>query len=316
MNESLSIKAGAFFMVWLIYFQLVYSELYSNRVMVTRLTTTNHSRDVAGLKYVYPVLSRRSGGLSVGINFNANNACNWRCIYCQVPDLKIGAAPNLDFQLLEDELRFFLDNVLNGDFYQRFEVDEDKRVIKDIAISGNGEPTSLKDFDRAVALIGRVATEAGVLPRSNFVLITNGSLVHRPGVRNGLKKLKEYGGEVWFKLDSATEEGRALMNNAGQSCQASIDNLLLCAKLCPTKLQTCLVAYDKQGLSSKEKDAYLDLLRRIKTKGCALKAVMLYTIARPSLQPESGRLESLPVDMLNAFADEIRLLGFDVLVSD
>lgn len=299
----------------LIYLQSVFSRLYSNRVMVTRLTTTNHSRDVAGLKYVYPVLSRRAGGLSIGINFNINNACNWRCIYCQVPDLKIGAAPDLDFQLLEDELRFFLDDVLNGDFYQRFEVDEDKRIIKDIAISGNGEPTSLKDFDKAVALIGRVATEAGVLPQSNFVLITNGSLVHRPSVQNGLKKLKEYGGEVWFKLDSATEEGRALMNNAGQSCQASVDNLLLCAKLCPTKLQTCLLDYDKQGLSPKEKGAFLDLLKRIKTKGCLLKRVMLYTIARPSLQPESDRLESLPVETLNAFADEIRLLGFDVLVS-
>ena len=282
--------------------------------MVTRLTTTNHSRDIAGLKYVYPVLSRRAGGLSIGINFNTNNACNWRCIYCQVPDLKIGAAPDLDFQLLEDELRFFLNDVVNGDFYQRFQVDEEKRVIKDIAISGNGEPTSVKDFDKVVALLGRVATEVGVLPQSRFVLITNGSLVHRSSVRNGLKALKEYGGEVWFKLDSATEEGRALMNNAGQSRQASVENLLLCAKLCPTKLQTCLLDYDKQGLSPKEKGAFLDLLRSVKAKGCVLKGVMLYTIARPSLQPESGRLERLPVETLDAFADEIRLLGFEVLV--
>ncbi|MDP3590220.1 MAG: radical SAM protein [Methylobacter sp.] len=284
--------------------------------MVTVLTTTNHSRDIAGLKYVYPVLSRRAGGLSIGINFNINNACNWRCIYCQVPDLKVGAAPDLDFQLLEDELRFFLDDVLYGDFYQRFQVDEDKRVIKDVAISGNGEPTSVRDFDKAVALIGKVAMEAGVLPQSNFVLITNGSLVRRPSVQNGLKTLKGYGGEVWFKLDSATQEGRALINNAGQSCQASEENLLLCAKLCPTKLQTCLVNYDKQGLSQKEKKAFLDLLKRIKAKGCELKCVMLYTIARPSLQPESGRLERLSAETLNAFADEIRLLGFDVLVSD
>ncbi len=284
--------------------------------MASILTINNHSRDVAGLKYVYPVLSRRAGGLSIGINFNINNACNWRCIYCQVPDLKVGAAPDLDFQLLEDELRFFLDDVLNGDFYQRFHVDEDKRVIKDIAISGNGEPTSLKDFDKAVALIGKVATEAGILPQSNFVLITNGSLIHRPGVQNGLEKLKQYGGEVWFKLDSATEEGRALINNAGQSCQASVENLLLCTKLCPTKLQTCLLDYDKQGLSLKEKNAFLELLKSIKAKGCELKRVMLYTIARPSQQPESGRLERLSAETLNKFADEIRLLGFDVLVSD
>jgi wyosine [tRNA(Phe)-imidazoG37] synthetase (radical SAM superfamily) len=253
--------------------------------------------------------------LSIGINFNTNNACNWRCIYCQIPDLKIGAAPEMDFQLLEDELRFFLDDVVNGDFFDRFQVDEDKRVIKDIAIAGNGEPTSLKGFARAVELIGIIATEAGVFPNSNYVLITNGSLLHQAKVQAGLKILKHYGGEVWFKLDSATEEGRALINNSGQSCKASVENLILSAKLCATKLQTCLFDYDKQGLSENERTAYLDLLKSIKKRGCELQQVMLYTIARPSMQPEAGRLAPLSAETLNEFANEIRVLGFDVTVS-
>ena len=283
--------------------------------MTSILTVNNHSRDVAGLKYVYPVLSRRAGGLSIGINFNTNNACNWRCIYCQVPDLKIGAAPDLDFQLLEDELRFFLDEVLQGDFYDRFQVAEGQRVIRDIAISGNGEPTSVRDFDKAVALIGKVATDAGVFPQSHFVLITNGSLVHRSNVQNGLKVLKKFGGEIWFKLDSATDQGRALINHAGLSRKSSVENLLLSARLCPTKLQTCLVDYNKQGLSDKEKQAYLNLLMDIKKSGCNLQTVMLYTIARPSLQPEALLLAPLSPEILNAFADQIRFLGFDVSVS-
>jgi wyosine [tRNA(Phe)-imidazoG37] synthetase (radical SAM superfamily) len=283
--------------------------------MVSKLTTTNHCSDIVGLKYVYPVISRRVGGLSVGINFNTNNACNWRCIYCQVPDLKIGSAPEMDFKLLEEELRFFLDDVLNGDFYELFQVDEDKRVIKDIAIAGNGEPTSLKDFARAVELIGKIATEAGVFPQANYVLITNGSLVHQTKVQAGLKILQSYGGEVWFKLDSATEEGRALINNTAQSCKASVENLMLSARLCTTKLQTCLVDYNRQGLSDKEKLAYLDLLKSIKQSGCDLQRVMLYTLARTSLQPEAALLAPLPAEILNAFADEIRLLGFEVTVS-
>jgi wyosine [tRNA(Phe)-imidazoG37] synthetase (radical SAM superfamily) len=232
-----------------------------------------------------------------------------------VPNLKIGAAPEMDFKLLEDELRFFLDDVLNGDFYERFQVDEDKRVIKDIAIAGNGEPTSLKGFAKAIELIGKIATEAGVFPHSNYVLITNGSLVHQTKVQAGLKILNSYGGEVWFKLDSATEEGRGLINNTAQSCKASVENLMLSAKLCTTKLQTCLLDYDKQGLSDKEKLAYLDLLRGIKKSGCNLQEVMLYTIARPSLQPEAVLLAPLAAEILNSFADEIRLLGFDVAVS-
>jgi len=282
---------------------------------VSKLTTTNHCSDIVGLKYVYPVISRRMGGLSIGINFNTNNACNWRCIYCQIPDLKIGAAPEMDFKLLEEELRYFLDNVLNGDFYERFQVDEDKRVIKDIAIAGNGEPTSLKEFAKAVDLIGKIATEAGVFPGSHYVLITNGSLVHQSKVQAGLTVLKSYGGEVWFKVDSATEEGRALINNSAQSSKASFENLMISAKLCTTKLQTCLVDVDKQGFSDKEKQAYLALLGDIKKSGCDLQQVMLYTIARPSMQPEASRLAPLPAETLNAFADEIRLLGFDVAVS-
>jgi wyosine [tRNA(Phe)-imidazoG37] synthetase (radical SAM superfamily) len=282
--------------------------------MASTLTTINHSRDVAGLKYVYPVLSRRAGGLSIGINFNTNNACNWRCVYCQVPDLQVGAAPEMDFQLLEDELRFFLDDVLKGDFYERFLIPDGNRVIKDIAISGNGEPTSLKEFDRAVALIGEIAAEIGVVPQSNFVLITNGSLVHQSRVQAGLKKLREYGGEVWFKFDSATEAGRRLINNAKQSYQASLENLMLSARSCPTRLQTCLLDYDKRGLSEEEKQAYLDMLKTIK-KHVSLKGIMLYTIARPSMQPEAVLLEKLSFETLNAFADEIRQLGFDVSVS-
>ena len=51
------------------------------------LKVTDHDRNAAGLRYVYPVVSRRAGGVSVGINLNPNNACNWRCVYCQVPRL-------------------------------------------------------------------------------------------------------------------------------------------------------------------------------------------------------------------------------------
>ncbi len=281
---------------------------------MSTLVTNNHNRDIAGLKYIYPVLSRRAGGLSIGVNFNTNNACNWRCIYCQVPDLKLGAAPEMDFQLLEDELRFFLQTVLHGDFYSHFQVAKHQRVIKDIAISGNGEPTSLKEFAKAVELIGRVATELGVFPGSHYVLITNGSLLHQPKVQDGLKILKTYGGEVWFKLDSATGEGQALMNNAQQSCQSHIKNLLLATQNCPTKLQICLLDYDGKGLTEQERTAFLGLLTNIKANA-DLQSVMLYTIARPSLQPEASRLAPLFIVVLNEFADEIRRLGFDVSVS-
>ena len=283
--------------------------------MDTKLTTINHATDVVGLTYVYPVISRRVGGLSVGINFNTNNACNWRCIYCQVPDLKLGAAPVLDPALLEAELRFFLNEVLQGDFYERFGVAPDNRVIKDIAIAGNGEPTSLKDFASAIDLIGKVATEMGVFPESQFVLITNGSLVHQAKVQEGLTVLSTYGGEVWFKFDSATTAGRSLINNTAQSCKASLENLILSSQLCHTKVQTCLVDYKGQGVSNEERGAYLEVLTELKKRTTAIKEIMLYTLARPSLQPEAENLQAVSLEFLNSFAEDIKLLGFDVRVN-
>lgn len=282
--------------------------------MTTLLTTTNHDRDVAGLKYVYPVLSRRAGGLSIGINFNTNNACNWRCIYCQVPNLVKGAAPDLDLQLLEEELKFFLDDVQHGDFYRRFQVEADNRVIKDIAISGNGEPTSVKSFSRAITRIGSVATKLGVLPESRIVLISNGSLIHQQKVREGLIALHNYGGEVWLKFDSATKEGRALFNQTAQSVNSALENLRISSELCMTKLQTCLFDYKDQGLSAKEKQAYLDALKTIKAT-TDVNEIMLYTLARPSMQPEASQLAALPFGALNAYAEDIRQLGFKVSVA-
>jgi wyosine [tRNA(Phe)-imidazoG37] synthetase (radical SAM superfamily) len=282
--------------------------------MKTSLTTTNHDRDAVGLKYVYPVLSRRAGGLSVGINFNTNNACNWRCIYCQVPGLIKGAAPELDLRLLEEELTSFLNDIQQGDFYRRFQVEAGSQVIKDIAISGNGEPTSVKNFAQAVALIGDIATKFGVLPKSRFVLITNGSLMHQQKVRKGLKILNNYGGEVWFKFDSATKEGRALFNQTTQSIKSALENLKISSGLCTTKLQTCLFGYDGQGVSDMEKQAYLHALIDIKAM-TTIKEILLYTLARPSMQPEAMQLAALSSEALNAFAEEIGRLGFKVSVA-
>ena len=280
--------------------------------MSQKLTTTDHSRDIAGLKYIYPVISRRAGGLSIGINFNTNNACNWRCVYCQVPDLIKGSAPEMDFKLLEQELRFFLRQVLEGDFYQQYQVAEQHRVIKDIAISGNGEPTSLKGFDNAIELIGKISTQMKVFPDSKFVLISNGSLMHQTGVQKGLKILNKYNGEVWFKVDSVTELGRKKINESKQTTTKTLSNLELSSHLCETSLQTCMLDFLTAEETRQERIAYLEFLKQNTVK---IKKVMLYTLARASLQPEAKKLKPVNKDQMELFAENIRLLGYKVSVA-
>jgi len=292
---------------------LEYHELsISLRAMSQKLSTTDHSRDIAGLKYIYPVISRRAGGLSIGINFNTNNACNWRCIYCQVPDLVKGGAPEMDYKLLEQELRFFLKQVLEGDFYQQYEVPKQNQVIKDIAISGNGEPTSLKGFSQAISLIAKVATEMKVLPESKFVLITNGSLMHLEDVQAGLKILDQYNGEIWFKFDSATASARKKINDSQQTTEKTLANLKVATDLCKTSLQTCMLNFLTAKEAKQEQQAYVDLLKDNQVK---IKEVMLYTLARPSLQPEAASLNKIDAQLMRLFAEKIRILGYQVSIA-
>lgn len=278
------------------------------------LNVIDHSRDSAGLRYVYPVISRRAGGISVGINLNTNNACNWRCVYCQVPDLKLGSAPPVDMPRLENELRGFLHELLHGDFMQQ-RVPEDARRINDIALSGNGEPTSAKEFVQVVSLIGRLQKELQLPTDIKLVLITNGSLMHRPYVQQGLRLMAQFRGEVWFKLDRASAEGMEFINSTQLSKEKVRKNLATAIALCPTWVQTCWFALDGLPPAKQDEDDYLDFLAGLVHDNILPQGVLLYSIARPSLQPEAPRLAALSAQQLEAFAERIRALGMVVKVS-
>ena len=279
------------------------------------LNIYDHDRDSAGMTYVYPVISRRAGGVSVGINLNTNAACNWRCIYCQVPDLKRGTAPEVDLEKLAGELRNFLRELLQGDFMQQ-RVPPEARRLNDIALSGNGEPTSAKEFVQVVDLIGTIMAEFDLIGKIKLVLITNGSLIQRAKVQEGLRKMASLGGEVWFKLDSATASGMRRTNSTRQSIEKVRDNLQVAAQLCPTWLQTCVLAFDGQPPASTEQEAYLEFVGKLRAEGVPLQGVLLYGLARPSMQIEASRLSALPREWMLKFAAEIEERGVAVKLSD
>lgn len=278
------------------------------------LNVIDHSRDSAGLRYVYPVVSRRAGGVSVGINLNTNNACNWRCVYCQVPALKLGSAPAVDLVLLEKELRSFLHELLHGDFMQQ-RVPEDARRINDIALSGNGEPTSAKEFVQVIALIGKLQNELALPSHIKLVLITNGSLMHRSYVQQGLRLMAQFRGEVWFKLDRASAAGMKVINSTQLSMETVRKHLVTAITLCPTWLQTCWFALDGLAPSKQDENDYLEFIAGLLRDNIRPQGVLLYSLARPSLQAEAPRLAKLSAQQMEAFAERIRALGVAVKVS-
>ncbi|OYY93558.1 MAG: radical SAM protein [Hydrogenophilales bacterium 28-61-23] len=283
--------------------------------MPTRtLSSADHDRASAGMTYVYPVVSRRAGGVSVGVNLNPNNACNWRCIYCQVPNLSRGGAPAIDLALLEDELRRMLADIVHGDFMAR-SVPEDMRRLNDIALSGNGEPTSAAEFPAVVELIGRVLADFNLIGQIKLVLISNGSLSHKAYVQAGLRAMAALNGEVWFKFDRASRAGLNRVNDTETDPERHYQRLKSVADLCPCWVQTCMFALDGAAPEAAEIEAWLAMLARAKVEGVPLGGVLLYGLARPSLQAEAPRLGRLPEAWMQTLAQRVRALGWPVKVS-
>lgn len=274
------------------------------------LTPFDHSRDSAGMVYVYPVVSRRAGGISIGVNLNPNNACNWRCIYCQVPNLTRGTAPDIDLTKLEHELRSFLQEILAGDFMQK-NVPVESRRLTDIALSGNGEPTSAREFGQVIEIISKLMAEFELVGKIKLVLITNGSLLHRDYVQDGLRLMANINGEVWFKLDTATAQGMRKTNGTRSSPEKVYERLRIAVALCPTWLQTCMFMLDGKAPSIQEQEAYLDFIAKLGREKLPLKGVLLYGLARPSMQLEAPRLAALPRELMEIFAENIRQLGME-----
>lgn len=276
------------------------------------LSIADHRRDSAGLRYVYPVVSRRAGGVSIGINLNVNNACNWACLYCQVENLTRGGPPPIDLDLLREELVFFLNDCLHGDFMVRA-VPEGARQLVDVAFSGNGEPTSAAEFPRTVRLVGEVLEQFSLRGSLPVRLITNGSLLHRPAVQDGIKALGELGGEVWFKVDRGDRAGMLAVNATAIDPQRVADNLSICAGLARTWVQTCWFALDGDAPSNDALEAYCALLAPLAGQ---LAGIHLYGLARPSMQPAASRLGRLGEAELGAYAAAMQeKTGIRVIIS-
>ena len=276
------------------------------------LVPEDHNRDVTGMTYIYPVVSRRAQGVSVGINLNVNNACNWRCIYCQVPNLTRGGPPAIELAQLKQELNSMMQALLHGDFMQRYVAETDRRLM-DIAFSGNGEPTTCKQFGEVLDIVAEVMQQYDLIQQDVKVrLITNGSQMDKVEVQAWMKKLAQINGEVWFKIDAGNRAGFARINDIQMTPEAHIKRLKTCAALCPTLVQTCMFALD--GIAPSEADI-ADYLALIKQVSSEIKGVHLYSAARPSYQPEAPRLGRLDEAWLNQMAERIGTLAIPVYVN-
>ncbi len=279
------------------------------------LSTHDHDRERLGHTYVYAVFSRRAGGLSVGVNLNPNNACNWQCVYCQVPNLRRGSAPAIDVQALEAELLEVVGEVVQGSFLQRH-LPEGARVFRDIAISGNGEPTTAREIAEVVRVIARVRGKLGVAPEVRTRLITNGTMMHRPWVQEAVEELQRVQGEVWFKLDAGNDAALQRVHGVRWTVEQALNRLVEAARRCPTWIQSCFFATRAGAPEEAEVESYIALLRRVVERGIPIRGVHLYTLARQPQQPKwKAELRPVSQEWLQRVAERLEGLPLEVRVA-
>jgi wyosine [tRNA(Phe)-imidazoG37] synthetase (radical SAM superfamily) len=265
-----------------------------------------HPRQFQGKKYVYPVLSRRSKGVSIGVNLCPEKLCNFNCLYCQVQRTGkvVETGKGIVLDVLEGELNEVVDLVQNGELYNYAPFDEAPehlRRLNDIALSGDGEPTAAKEFTAVCQVCAKVRQQKQ-LDQVKIILITNASLLHKEEVQRGLEVLDHNGGEIWAKLDAGNEAYFRFINQSEISYDLILDNIFRVSRERPIVIQTLFVRFEGERVPRREVEDYADRLGEIISRGGKISLVQLHTVARA---PREARVSSLSTEELKQISEEI-----------
>jgi wyosine [tRNA(Phe)-imidazoG37] synthetase (radical SAM superfamily) len=268
---------------------------------------SDHRRQWRTCRYVYPVISRRARGLSIGVNLNPDKHCTFACLYCQIDRSAGRGGHHVDLAALRQELDLALGEASGGALWreERFAATPARlRRINDIAFSGDGEPTCLTNFDEAVAAAAEARRAAG-LGELKIVAITNSTQLASPQVRRALPILDANHGEIWAKLDAGSEEFFGKINRPapGLTLAGVLAGITEVARSRPIVIQTLLCRLEGVPPPAAEIDAYCRRLRQIIVGGGQIKLVQIHTPARP---PADGRVSALPDAQLDALGEGIR----------
>jgi wyosine [tRNA(Phe)-imidazoG37] synthetase (radical SAM superfamily) len=260
----------------------------------------DHPRSFQANRYVYPVLSRRAGGISIGVNLNIDKVCNFHCVYCQVGRAEPGKKEFVDLPRLRDELEQMIELITSGRIYQGPQFQHTPlslRRLNDIALSGDGEPTTYTNFADVVSLCAEVR-QRHRLAELKLVLITNASMFHRPAVRQALEVLDANNGEIWAKLDAGTEAYYRQVARSAVPFRQILDNLTAAARARPIVIQSLFMRTGEQPPAAAEQAAYCDRLGEITAAGGRIKLVQIHTIARPPAEVWVAPLSREEIDGL------------------
>ena len=262
----------------------------------------SHPRRYRENLYVYPVLSRRARGLSIGINLNPDKVCNWDCVYCQVDRTVPPAVREVDEARLRAELTDLLQEARSGALFERPEfaaIPEPFRAVRDVCFAGDGEPPSYTHFAGVVRDVLEIKKREGFADLK-VVVLTNATLLDRPRVREALRLLDRDVAELWVKLDAGTEAYYRLVDRSSIPFAKVLANIREAARARSIVLQSLFMKIHGQGPPPEEVRAYCDRVTEILEAGGRIRAIQVYTVARPPAESFVTPLSDAEVDALAA----------------
>jgi wyosine [tRNA(Phe)-imidazoG37] synthetase (radical SAM superfamily) len=262
------------------------------------LIVRDHRRTFQENLYVYAVVSRRSKGVSIGVNLNPDKVCNFDCVYCQVDRKTPPTVRTVDVPRLLAEIEDMLDLVITGELFtmERFrDTPATLRRLIDIAFSGDGEPTTCPEFLEIVEAVAAMKRQHG-LADVKLVLITNATMFHRPRVQMALQVLDANQGEIWAKLEAGTQEFYHQVDRTTIPFQRVLDNITSAAKVRPIVIQSMFLRMHDEPPSPEELDAFCDRLNEIIQASGRITLVQVYTVARVPAESWVSPLTSDEVD--------------------
>lgn len=259
-----------------------------------------HDRGAGFGSLVYPVMSRRAGGLSLGINlFPDAKRCSFDCPYCEVLPFRGEAVFSPGALAARLELFF-------GSEYGEEWAPE---PLKDICVSGNGEPTLSPWLGEALSLCASARRDnARVASGSKLVIITNSTGFLDPGVSAVLKRYCENESlEIWAKLDAGRQELFGRMSGSAYSLDEIQEGIRRFAAESPVVIQTMLCSLGDIAPGPDEARVYAGRVGGMLEDGAKIKAIHLYTVAR---KPATGAAWPLPAEDILSFAGIVKeILG-------
>ena len=269
---------------------------------------TQHSRLWQGNRFVYPVISRRSKGLSIGVNLNPDKACNFDCVYCSVDRTVPPAVRKVDLRHLGDELDRMLGLGMSGELFRHSPFDRtppEYQRVNDVAFSGDGEPTTFKGFPEACTLA------ADLLRRHHaadvkIVVITNATLLHRPAVAAAMEFLDQNNGEIWAKLDAGTFAYYREVDRTSIPLSRVLKNIAAAGRVRPIVIQSLFMKLRGEEPPKEEIAAYVQRLRELTAEGCRIKLVQVYTVARGTAEASAAPLSDASLD---GIVEQVRATG-------